>query len=385
MRVLNVVGARPQFIKMAPVHRALSAGARSAKHSIEEIVVHTGQHYDDRMSDIFFRELKLPVPDINLGVGSDTHGRQTGRMLSELDACMADTAPDFVVVYGDTNSTLAAALAAVKQDIPVAHVEAGLRSFDRGMPEEVNRVVADHVSDLLFAPTTTAMNNLRNEHLEDRSQQTGDVMLDAVNFNAGLAREESGILEEMALQAGEFAVATVHRASNTDTERLGELLDAINEIASRHIPLVFPIHPRTRAKVRTSFSEWKPHASVTIIEPIGYLDMLRLSEAARFVLTDSGGLQKEAFFLKTPCVTLRDVTEWPETVEGMGNVLAGSRKDAIISAVNNLMNDPMQTAVGEPERFFGDGRAAEKIVDAMLSYWENGRDMDQTASRAKND
>jgi UDP-N-acetylglucosamine 2-epimerase len=344
MKILSVVGARPQFIKAAPVSRVLRK-----KHL--EVLIHTGQHYDDNMSDVFFRELDIPEPDLNLGVGSGPHGAQTGAMMVGLEKVALDVKPDRVLIYGDTNSTLAAALVAAKLHIPVAHVEAGLRSFDRRMPEEVNRVLSDHVSDLLLCPTEEAVQNLANEGIKRGVHLVGDVMYDAFLFNVERARKRETI-NKLGLQHGRFALATLHRAENTDDpERLRSILDGIDRSG---LDVVLPLHPRTRSKL-----EGAPPARIRMIDPVGYLDMLALEEAAAVIVTDSGGVQKEAYFLAKPCVTLRDTTEWTETVEAGWNVLAGWDSERIAEAMRTFR------PISERPDLFGNGHAAEKIGDLL--------------------
>jgi len=365
MRVVSIVGARPQFVKLAPVSRAMSASLELGGPAIEDFIVHTGQHYDPGLSDIFFSELEIPEPGIDLEIGSGSHGTQTARMLEGIERVLLDRQPDIVVVYGDTNSTLAGALAASKLNIPIAHVEAGLRSFDRNMPEEVNRIVSDHVSSILFAPTATAMENLEQENLADRSVLVGDVMLDAIRFNSKLSRDRSDILRTLDLVGLDFGIATLHRAANTDSGRLLTLLESLNEIAKRHLPIIFPVHPRTVSRIKSECPDWTPEASLQLIDPVGYLDMISLLEAASVVLTDSGGLQKEAFFLDTACITLRNETEWPETVQGGGNVLVGADRSKIRRAVDELMGrseDKQKSVAFGAEQYFGDGNSAQKIV-----------------------
>lgn len=311
-KIFTVLGARPQFIKAAPVSRAL------ARAGLSEVIVHTGQHFDALMSDVFFDELDIPKPAYNLEVNSLGHGAMTGRMLEKLEEAMLAEKPDMVLVYGDTNSTLAGALAGAKLNIPVAHVEAGLRSFNRRMPEEVNRVVADHVSTLLFCPTRSAVDNLRAEGVQEGVHAVGDVMFDmtlaAIERSAGRSR----ILEKHGLRPGGYAVATVHRAENTDDpERFARIVAWLEE-AARATPVVMPVHPRTR---KLFASRGIDPAGLTLIEPVGYLDMTRLVHHAAAVFTDSGGLQKEAYFHRVPCVTLRDETEWVETIEAGWNRL----------------------------------------------------------------
>lgn len=353
MLTLTIVGARPQFIKAAPVSRALRARGR-------ELLVHTGQHYDAGMSEIFFHELGIPQPDFNLGVGSGGHGEQTGRMLQALEAVLLAERPDWVLVYGDTNSTLAGALAAVKLGIRVAHVEAGLRSFNRAMPEEHNRVLTDHCADLLLCPTQNAVELLAAEGLTAGVHLVGDVMVDALQEHAAQARTRSQVAATLALSRGEYYLATVHRPYNTDVPgNLRSILDAFAEIHQRTgRPVILPLHPRTR-KTLDSLG-WQAPAGVRIIEPVGYWDMLALEQDAACILTDSGGVQKEAYTLAVPCVTLRPETEWIETVQAGWNVLAGADRAAIVhAAVERSRPD------GFPPAVYGDGRAAEHIVDLL--------------------
>jgi UDP-N-acetylglucosamine 2-epimerase len=352
MKVATVVGARPQLIKAAPVSRAL----RDAGHS--EFLIHTGQHYDYGMSQVFFEEMGLPEPDVNLCVGSGPHGWQTGRMLALVEEILIAEKPDRVLVYGDTNSTLAGALAACKLRFPLAHVEAGLRSFNREMPEEHNRVLADHCSDLLFCPTKTAVDNLAQEGIRRNVKLVGDTMYDAVLQFTEIAAKRSTILEDLGLKPKEYLLATVHRPYNTDEpESLRRLLAAFREVGE---PVVFPVHPRTRAKIAelngTSGIK-SSHGNVRMIEPVGYLDMLRLERSARLILTDSGGMQKEAYFFGVPCVTLRPETEWVETVEAGWNVLVGTDRERIVEAASNYVPPQKQ-----PPPLFGDGSASAKIV-----------------------
>jgi len=344
LRILTVVGARPQFIKAAVVSRAIAGEPRAA-----EIMVHTGQHFVAYMSDIFFSELAIPAPARHLGISGGGHGEMTGRMLAALEPVMIEAKPDMVVVYGDTNSTLAGALAAAKLRLPVAHVEAGLRSFNRAMPEEINRVLADHASDLLFCPTRAAVENLRREGIGVGVHQVGDVMYDAALFVGAASGQRSSIVERLGLESGRYALATLHRAENTDDPRaLGRALDYLKS-AARERRIVFPVHPRTRAAIAAAGLSV---AGLEAIEPLGYFDMHRLLQGAALVFTDSGGLQKEAYFHRVPCVTLRSETEWVET---------------IACGWNRLWHvESYQPRVDIDE--YGDGRAGERILGAILEH-----------------
>jgi UDP-GlcNAc3NAcA epimerase len=387
MKFVSIVGARPQFVKIAPIAQAVERHNRTATTQIEHVIVHTGQHYDAQMSDVFFSELDLPQALFNLGVGSGHHGSQTGIMLAQLERVLQEIRPDLVVVYGDTNSTLAGSLASVKLHIPVAHVEAGLRSFNRRMPEEINRVVADHACDFLLAPTPTAMSHLRSEGLLERSLFSGDVMYDAVLQYRQVANERSTVLTTFAVEPHAFGLVTVHRAENTDDPpRLRSLLIAFNEIAERSLPLIFPAHPRTLKRISADFPGWRPHPRLQLIAPLGYLDMLQLVDNASVTLTDSGGLQKEAFFLDCPCVTLRDETEWEETVQARGNILTGVDSAAIHAAVRHWAERfPSGQAdfTKAARASFGDGRAARTIVKALLGFLESGREVAEARASAE--
>jgi UDP-N-acetylglucosamine 2-epimerase len=350
MKLLTIVGARPQFIKAGPFSRA-------ARQHHAEILVHTGQHYDPQLSDIFFDELSLPRPDYHLGVGSGPHGRQTAQILERVEAVLQKERPDVVVIYGDTNSTLAGALAAGKLGLPVAHIEAGLRSFVRDMPEEINRLVADRLSTWLFAPTQTAVDNLSNEGITAGVHMTGDIMCDALEQNKQIAAEKSRVLETLHLRPGEYVLATIHRAANTDdVAKLAEIFDAL---ALLREPVIVPLHPRTKAALLGTDIEVE--SPVRIIDPVGYLDMLQLQRHARTVLTDSGGVQKEAYLLGVPCVTLREETEWVETLVDQWNVLAGADCERILRAARRSRPH------GTPPAVFGEGRAAEKMVGILES------------------
>ena len=315
MKIVTIVGARPQFVKCAAVSREI-------RKDHTEILVHTGQHYDPEMSDVFFDELQIPKPDYNLGIGSGPHGRQTGEILTAVEAVLEKEKPDLVIVYGDTNSTLAGALAAAKLHIPVAHVEAGLRSFDRTMPEEINRIVTDHVSDLLFCPTENSVNLLAKEGITKGVHLVGDVMADVLAFNRELAAKNSRVLESLVLEPGNYCVATIHRPSNTDSK---EALSAIiRAFGQAKVPVVFPVHPRTRKYLDEYGLLDRMPKNILLTEPLGYLDMIRLMGSAKKILTDSGGVQKEAYMLGVPCITLRENTEWVETVHDGWNVLVGA-------------------------------------------------------------
>ncbi len=358
LKVLTVVGARPQFIKAAAVSRAISG------HSGEtvEVMVHTGQHFDDNMSAVFFNELEIAEPAYNLHIASGTHGDMTGRMLSAVEKVMLSEKPDWVLIYGDTNSTLAGALAAAKLNIPIAHVEAGLRSFNMRMPEEVNRIVSDRISKLLLCPTDQAVQNLRNEGIVDGVYNVGDVMYDVALFMREKARLNSTILARLGLVAGEFVLATCHRQENTDEPaRLEAIVNALAELSS-DMKVVLPLHPRTR-KLLDEVAQ-KKLGKVILTEPLGFLDMVALEQAAKVVLTDSGGVQKEAFFYGVPCVTMRDETEWTETVSLGWNSLVGASREKIVQAVQVAYARPSQKLDGSMP--YGDGRAAESIVRHLL-------------------
>jgi UDP-N-acetylglucosamine 2-epimerase len=357
VKVVSIVGARPQFIKAAPVSRIL----RESNHV--EIIVHTGQHYDYLMSKVFFEELGIAEPAVNLGVGSGPHGCQTGQMLIRIEELLQAEKPDRVLVYGDTNSTLAGALAACKLGIPLAHVEAGLRSFNRAMPEEHNRVLTDHCSDLLFCPTPTASKNLAREGIINGVHVVGDTMYDAVLQFREIARQRSTILKDLGLSPKSYLLATVHRPYNTDVpENLGKILSAFSNLPE---PVIFPVHPRTRRAIagldgKFGF-EFSP-SNLRLIAPVSYLEMLVLEENALAILTDSGGMQKEAYIFGVPCVTLRPETEWLETVEAGWNVVTAADPDKIIAAVHKR-DWPSPPALP----IFGAGDAAVQIVEHLNS------------------
>jgi UDP-GlcNAc3NAcA epimerase len=351
MKVISVVGARPQFIKAAPVCRAL-------RRNHEEILVHSGQHFDYQMSDVFFDELQIPKPDFNLAVGGSSHGKMTGEMLGLLEELMVEQSPDLVLVYGDTNTTLAGGLAAAKLNIPVAHVEAGLRSFNRSMPEEVNRVLVDHLSDMLLCPTRSAVDNLASEGISEGVALVGDVMLDTARFFADHV-DPSDALARFGVEPGEFYLATVHRAATSDNlERLSAVVRAL---ASLDLPVLWAVHPRTSKNLEAFGLQDMVERSgrVRAVPPVSYIDTVSLLRSARALLTDSGGMQKEAYFFGVPCVTLREETEWVETVELGWNRLVGTDEEAIRSAVGSLDRPAERPAV------YGDGHAAEAVVCAL--------------------
>jgi len=358
MKIFTVIGARPQFIKAAPVSKAL----REAGH--QEFLVHTGQHYDPQMSQIFFDEMGIPAPNVNLEVGSGNHGWQTGQMLIGIENLLLKEKPDCLLVYGDTNSTLAGSLAAAKLHIPIAHVEAGLRSFNRQMPEEHNRVLTDHAADLLFCPTQTAVENLAKENIMQGVHQVGDTMYDAVLQFSALSESRSTLLATLGVPSKGYLLVTVHRPANTDNpENLLAIFDAFRDLDET---IIFPIHPRTRGKITKLIDNIENFApNIKLIEPAGYLDMLSLEKNARMILTDSGGIQKEAYWLGVPCITLREETEWVETVNTGWNKIVGASTKSIYSAVTNWVTPE------DAPNFYGDGRAAEKITMILKNFFRN--------------
>ncbi|WBY63652.1 MAG: UDP-2,3-diacetamido-2,3-dideoxy-D-glucuronate 2-epimerase [Thermocaproicibacter melissae] len=360
MKILTVVGARPQFIKASVVSRALSRVA-------DEVIVHTGQHYDKNMSDVFFEELNIPKPAYNLGVGSGSHGKQTGEMLMKIEEVIFTEKPDIMLVYGDTNSTLAGALAASKLHLPVAHVEAGLRSYNMRMPEEQNRVLTDHISTWLFCPTQTAVDNLKKENITAGVDKTGDVMLDSVLHFLALARsnpKKTAIYGQLGIAPKQYRLATLHRAETTDggLDAIVRIFDAFEQLPQ---PVVIPIHPRTRPLAEEAIKK-RGYRNIQLIDPVGYLEMLLLTSGASQVLTDSGGLQKEAWFMEVPCVTLRSETEWVETLEGGWNVLAKLETDDIYRKATQTVPDPS----AREKMPFGDGKASEHIASILSNRKE---------------
>jgi UDP-N-acetylglucosamine 2-epimerase len=351
VRIVTIVGNRPQFVKAAAVSRLL-------REAHEELLVHTGQHYDDELSRVFFDELGIPAPDRELDAGSGSNTEQTARILAALEPILADLRPSLALVYGDTNSTLAGALAAAQADVPVGHVEAGMRSFDRAMPEELNRVLTDHASALLLCSTPTAMDNLAREGVGGEAHLVGDVMADVSLAFREIAAERSAIVSELGLEPGAYLVVTAHRAGNVDDparlESLVALLEALPD------PVVFPVHPRTRARLEAA-GLLDRLAGVRLVAPLGYLDFLELARNARAILTDSGGVQKEAYLLGVPCVTLRDTTEWVETVDAGWNVLVDLDREAALAALE-------RTPPAQRPELYGGGRAAERVRDVVSSY-----------------
>ena len=366
MKILTIVGARPQFIKAAVVSRAIAKYNKEAsdREEIEELLVHTGQHYDDNMSDVFFREMQIPEPSYHLGIGGGSHGAMTGRMLEALEELLLNEQPDLVMVYGDTNSTLAGALAAAKLHIPVAHVEAGLRSFNMNMPEEINRILTDRISSWLFCPTETAVKNLEQEGAKHwpgvRVCNVGDVMYDAALFYRERAKPGSVVASLLNQYQDGFYLATVHRQENTDDSgRLMNIMTALKEIAER-VPVILPLHPRTRKHLIEMELDM---GNVNCIEPVGYFDMICLLDNCRAVFTDSGGVQKEAYFFHKPCITLRDETEWVELVEHGYNCLVGAERERILATEKEFVQQVRDYSIP----LYGDGRAGERIVKLIIS------------------
>ncbi len=348
MKIVSIIGARPQFIKAAVISKEIQK-----RDGIEDVIVHTGQHYDENMSKIFFDELEIPHPNYNLEVGSGLHGAQTAAMLEKTEQIMIKENPDWVLVYGDTNSTIAGALAATKLHIKIAHVEAGLRSFNKLMPEEINRITTDRISDLLLAPSQNAMQLLEKENLSMNSIFTGDVMFDSILFYQKMAEEKYSI--EYITTEREYNLATVHRAENTDDkERLQNIFSAFSEMDK---PVVLPLHPRTKSKL----DGIKFNNNVKIIDPVSYLEMILLLKNSSKVLTDSGGLQKEAYFMKKPCITMRDETEWIETLNGNWNFIVGANAQLILDKISVDQFD-------DQKKYYGNGNAGKKIIDALVNY-----------------
>ena len=364
INIITITGTRPQFVKAAMVSRAIINHNRNSRHPVEEKILHTGQHYDETMSDIFFEKLNIPHPSWHLNCGRGSHAEMTAAMLIEIEKVLQENRPDYVLVYGDTNSTLAGALAAAKLHIPVVHVEAGLRSFNRQMPEEINRVLTDHLSSWLFCPTYAAIHHLKHEGITEGVVHTGDVMYDAALAFGEIAEQTSTILTSLQLNSKQFYLCTVHRAENTDRkERLSQIIQALIYIARPDCPVIFPLHPRTKKQLHTwrLFSKIETNKSCRLIDPVDYLDMIQLEKHAKTILTDSGGIQKEAYFHRTPCITLRDETEWVETIASGWNQLAGYRLENILQCLSKSVQ---QTDIEE----YGDGHAADKIIQTLLHH-----------------
>ncbi|MBI2559321.1 UDP-N-acetylglucosamine 2-epimerase (non-hydrolyzing) [Candidatus Woesearchaeota archaeon] len=348
MKIVSVIGARPEFIKEAPLVKEL-------RKNHEEIIIHTGQHYDYEMSKVFFSDLKIPEPDYNLGIGSGPHGKQTAEMLAKIEDILLKEKPDLVIVSGDTNTTLAGALAASKLNLKLAHIESGMRSFDKSMPEEINRIVADHVSDALFCSTKTAVQNLKREGIAKNVFNVGDVMIDAIKENIGIAEKKSNILKKLKLKSKSYMVATVHRAGNTDDKKnMSAIISAFTESREK---IIFPVHPRAEKYIHLYELDKKlKKTNVIVTKPMGYMDMLVLEKNSSKILTDSGGMQKEAYFFKVPCVTLRDTTEWAETVSDGWNLLTGADKSKILNAIKNF------SPKGKQHEDYGNGYASKNIA-----------------------
>lgn len=366
MKIVTIVGARPQFIKVAPVWRAIQQhNLRGEKPQITEIFVHTGQHYDYEMSQVFFDQLEIPRPQYHLDVRSGTHGEMTGLMLSRIEKVLLQERPDWAMVYGDTNSTLAGALAASKLHIPLVHVEAGLRSFNRRMPEEINRVLTDHISSLLFCPTDSAVQNLKREGIRKGVFRVGDVMYDTFLFWKDIALKSSTILPDLEIKPRNYYLATVHRQENADDFRnLENIFLAFGQFARDECPVIVPLHPRTRKALKKVKRVGQLKQHVRLIPPVSYLDMIALESQARLILTDSGGVQKEAYFARVPCITLREETEWAETVESGWNHLGGTHSQRILDAFEKAI----RFSTSEQPRFYGNGKASNIILRHLISY-----------------
>jgi len=372
-RILTIIGARPQIIKAAAISRAVK---NVFADQIQECILHTGQHYDSNMSQVFFDELGIPQPSYNLGVGSGHHGSQTAKMIAGIEEVLLSDHFDGIILYGDTNSTLAGAVAASKLHVPVFHIEAGLRSFNMSMPEEVNRIVCDQLASICFAPTQTAVDNLRHEGFMDsratfkggkhrRVCNCGDVMYDNSIYFASMAHQHSSIIQDLGLTPYNFILATIHRDNNTDTpERLNAILQALTDLSEQdHIPVVLPLHPRTRKIIENSPSTVNLPESIRIVPPASFFEIIMLEQNARIVMTDSGGVQKEAFFFEKPCVILRPETEWVEIVDHGAGIIADADYQQIISAYHRLVDHPVHFP-----KLFGDAHAAEKILQTIIDY-----------------
>lgn len=378
-KILTIIGARPQIIKASAISRAIK---NHFANQLQEVIVHTGQHYDHNMSEVFFEELSIPKPDYNLSVGSGSHGAQTAKMIEGIEEILLKEQPQALIVYGDTNSTLAGAIAASKINVPIVHIEAGLRSFNKTMPEEINRIMCDHVSTLLFSPTSTGLDNLVNEGFKQNNESPysfdnpkiyhcGDVMYDNSLHFSLLSDEKSVVLSELGIKPNEFVLCTIHRNHNTDDpERLTNIFDSLNEIANEHqLSIILPIHPRTKKLLeqnveKSVYQKIIENNKIVITEPVSFLDMIALEKNAKLIVTDSGGVQKEAYFFKKPCVILRPETEWVELVKVGAAVIANNDKNTIIEASRNFLNKSDQ--LNFPE-VFGDGKASEFICQEIVN------------------
>jgi len=386
MKIASIVGARPQFIKLAPLVREITIHNKSnSTQKIKHLIIHTGQHYDYLMDKIFFDELGIPEPDYNLEVGSGSHGWQTGEIVKRVEKVLMKESPDWVLVYGDTNSTLGGALAASKLHIHMAHIEAGLRSYNKRMPEEINRILTDHCSDILFCPTWNAVKNLEKEGFKNIKNDgklinksnseliitncdlptvmnVGDIMYDAFLISLSIAEKKSTILDKLKLRPKGYFLATIHRAENTDNkDRLKNIIDALNKI-SEEMPVIFPIHPRTKKKI-DELNNLINSELLRILNPVGYFDMIILEKNANKILTDSGGVQKEAFFLKVPCITLRNETEWIETIIDGLNILVGTDKRKIVQSIKKNNSD-----IRHRGEYFGEGETSKRIIKILMEF-----------------
>lgn len=361
MKLVTVVGARPQFIKAATISRLIK---KEFSNEIDEHIIHTGQHYDSNMSKVFFKALKIPTPKVNLKISNSSHGEMTGRMILKLEEVFLKKKYDALLVYGDTNSTLSASIAASKIHLPIIHVEAGLRSFNMSMPEEINRILTDRVSSLLFCPTSEAMKNLKKEGLSKNSYNVGDVMYDASKFYSDLV-DTNKVLKKFNLDRDNFILATIHREENTNnTKRLLSIINSLR-ILSEKYQIIFPIHPRTKKFIKLNKLE-KKFKNIKLVDPLDYLDMVALEKTSRVIITDSGGVQKEAFFFGKPCITVRNETEWVETVQLGWNKLTGANKDEIINGVESFYANYPKASNAKP---YGNGHAAEKIIKSLRNHF----------------
>lgn len=363
IKLLTIVGARPQFIKAAMLSKAIKAYSQKHPNTIEEVIVHTGQHYDPEMSDVFFKQMDIPTPSYNLKVGGSSSITMIAQIMLKLESIFALEKPNYLVVYGDTNSTLSGALVASHLKVPIIHIEAGLRSFNRTMPEEINRVLVDHITSLFFCPTNQAVCNLEREGILDRVFLTGDVMYDAALHFGALVEHRETIFNKLELKPKEFVLATFHRAENTDDpNKLKSILSALDKISDGYNPVICPLHPRTRKNIELFGLQRKANqSSIIFIPPVDYLDMVALEKNAKTIITDSGGIQKEAYFHQTPCITLREETEWVETIQSGWNILVGADKRKIIEA---FLEERKTTSIAE----YGNGHAAEEMVDIIATY-----------------